>query len=141
MRQEPKSIYDFKSGDIVTRIEPAALVSGGMDFMMPNVRYDCSYIGEKLVFVGTANGCAYFEATESFSYLLEKGQPISLGLHRFSEGWAHYIDPRTLVDAKPVSKYASMSDTALVAELDGAIADDKYEEASRIQHEIDKREI
>jgi hypothetical protein len=140
MRQEPKTIHDFKPGDIVTRIQPAGIVSRDT-FLGAGITYDSSYIGEKLVFVGIANGCAYFEPTEEFSIILEKGKLISLKLHRFEEGWAHYIDPRTLIDAKPMSKYASMSDTSLVAELDNAIADENYEEASRIQHEIDKREL
>lgn len=140
MRQEPKTIHEFKPGDILTRVQPAMVVSQGT-FFGGGVSYDSSYVGEKLVFVGIANGCAYFEPTEEFSITLQRGELISLRLHKFEEGWAHYIDPRTLVDAKPMSKYASMSDTSLVAELDNAIADENYEEASRIQHEIDKREL
>lgn len=140
MRQEPKTIYEFNPGDIVTRIQPAGIVTQGT-FLGGGISYDSSYIGEKLVFVGIANGCAYFEPTESFSVLLENGKLISLRLHKFEEGWAHYIDPRTLIGAKSMSKYASMSDTSLITELDNAIADENYEEASRIQHEIDKREL
>jgi hypothetical protein len=139
MRQEPKSIFDFNPGDIVTRLEPTVEINQQM--FMGGLNCDSSYIGEKLIFVGIANGCAYFEPTDKFSFLLEKGELIDLPLYKWEHGWAHYIDPRTLIGAKPQSKYASMSDTALVAELDNAIAEEKYEEASRIQHEIDKREL
>jgi hypothetical protein len=118
MKQEPKSIYDFTPGDIVTRIQPSVIVNKSM--FMGGLNYDSSYVGEKLIFVGIANGCAYFEPTDS---------------------WAHYIDPTTLINAKRRSKYESMSDTTLVAKLDEAIEVEDYEEASRIKHEIDKREI
>jgi len=138
VKQESKSIYDFNPGDIITRIKPAAMI-GNSEFIP--IKYDCSYIGEKLIFVGIANGCIYLEPTDSFSYLLEEGKPIGAKLHRFEEGWAHYIDPVTLVNAKPKSKYESMSDTSLVGKLDEAIEVENYEEASRIKHELDKREI
>jgi hypothetical protein len=139
MKQEPKSIYDFTPGDIVTRIQPSVIVNKSM--FMGGLNYDSSYVGEKLIFIGIANGCAYFEPTDSFTYLLEKGKLIDLPLHKFEEGWAHYIDPTTLINAKRRSKYESMSDTTLVAKLDEAIEVEDYEEASRIKHEIDKREI
>lgn len=133
--QEPKTIYDFNPGDIVTRVEPARLNNSFFDGV------DSSYIGEKLVFVGLANGCAYFEPTDSFSLLIQKGKLIDLPIHRFENGWAHYIDPTTLVKSKRMGKYRSMSDTALVAKLDEAIEAEDYEEASRIKHEIDNREL
>jgi len=139
MKQEPRSIYDFKPGDIVTRIEPTVIINQSM--FMGGLNYDGAYVGEKLIFVGIANGCAYFEGVETFTYLLEKGNLISLPIHKYETGWAHYIDPITLVNAKPISKYVSMSDNSLVAELDEAIAIEDYEEASRIKHEIDKREL
>ena len=138
MKQDPKSIYDFNSGDIVTRIEPAVIVNKSM--FLGGLNYDNSFVGEKLIFLGIANGCAYFEPTDSFSYLLEKGKPISLELHRFEEGWAHYIDPITFIGLK-TSKYVSMSDAKLLGKLDEAIGVEDYEEASRIQHEINKREL
>jgi len=139
MKQEPKSIYEFSPGDIVTRIEPSVIISQSM--FMGGMSYDSSYIGEKLIFIGIANGCAYFEATDSFTYILQKGRLIDLPIHKFEEGWAHYIDPTTLVNAKRKSKYESMSDTSLVSKLDEAIEIEDYEEASRIKHEIDKREL
>lgn len=139
MIQEPKSIYDFSPGDIVTRIEPSVIINKSM--FMGGLNYDSSYVGEKLIFLGIANGCAYFESTDSFTYLLEKGQPISLEIHKFEHGWAHYIDPITFIGTKLVSRYARMSDSKLIGELDNALCIEDYEEASRIQHEINKREL
>lgn len=139
MRQEPKSIFEFAPGDIVTRVEPHVKISQQM--FMGGLDYDASYIGEKLIFIGIANGCAYFEPTDSFSITIEGGNLISLPLFVWEHGWAHYIDPVTIANARPKSKYESMSDEALVQKLDAAIAEEDYEEASRIKHEIDKREL
>lgn len=141
MKQESKSIRDFKPGDIVTRVEPATTVESGGLFTMGGIRYDSNYIGEKLIYLGIANGCAYFEPTDELSIALEKGVPIRLMLYKFEDGWAHYIDPMTLVNAKPVSKYQSMSNESLVDGLDAALSTEDYEEASRIKHELDKRDI
>ena len=139
MKQEAKTIYEFSPGDIVTRIQPAILISNSL--FAGGMNYDASYVGEKLVFIGIANGCAYFEATDSFTYLLERGKIIDLPLHKFEEGWAHYIDPVTLINGKTRTKYQSMSDTELIQKMDEAIDSEDYEEASRIKHEIDKREL
>ena len=139
MKREPKSIYEFNPDDIVTRIQPSVIVNQGM--FMGGLNYDSSYVGEKLIFIGIANGCAYFEATDSFTYLLERGKIIDLPLHKFEEGWAHYIDPVTLINGKIRTKYQSMSDTELIQKMDEAIDSEDYEEASRIKHEINKREL
>ena len=88
---------DFKPGDIVTRIEPTVIINQSM--FMGGLNYDGAYVGEKLIFVGIANGCAYFEGVETFTYLLEKGNLIPLPIHKYETGWAHYIDPITLVNA------------------------------------------
>ncbi len=50
MKQQSKSIYDFKKGDIITRLEPMVDEDGYKDF---------SLVGAKLTFVGIANACAY----------------------------------------------------------------------------------
>ena len=142
MEQKSRSIHDFKPGDIVTRVEPVVTVnSGGMFMLGSPVTEDGSYIGEKLIFLGIANGCAFFEPTDAFTKQLEGDKPISLKLYKYENGWAHYIDPLTLVDSKPKSKYESLSDTSLISKREEAIGKEDYEEASRIQHEIDKREL
>lgn len=142
MKQEPQSIHKFNPGDIVTRVEPAVeMNAGGMFTFGTGVVEDGNYIGEKLIFLGIANGCAYFEPTDSFLMALEGDKPISLKLYKFENGWAHYIDPITLADAKPKSQYESMSDHALLDKREEAIGKEDYEEASRIQHEINKREL
>jgi len=138
MEQRPKSIFEFNPGDIVTRVEPSVVINKKM--FMGGMDYDSSHIGEKLVFIGIANGCAYFKPTDSFTYLLEDGGPISLELHKFAEGWAHYIDPDILIKAKPESKYKRMTTSQLIDQKGRAIDREDYEEANRIHHELKIRE-
>lgn len=142
MEQKSKPIQEFEPGDIVTRVEPVVNInSGGVFSFGSTITEDGNYIGEKLIFLGIINGCAYFEPTDSFTKQLEKGNPISLKLYKYSNGWSHYIDPLTLIDSKPISRYESLSDTTLINKREEAISNEDYEEASRIQHEIDKREL
>jgi len=142
MEQKPRSIREFKPGDIVTRVEPVVTINSSSMFMLGSpVTEDGGYIGEKLIFIGIVNGCAFFEPTDAFTKQLEGDKPISLKLYKYENGWAHYIDPITLIDAKPKSEYESLSDTSLVNRREEAILNEDYEEASRIQHEIDKREL
>lgn len=132
MNQISKSINEFSPGDILTRIEPVAKVNNIMS-LFPRVEYDSSYIGEKFVFIGIVNGCIFLER--------ENGDSLSIKFCDFENGWAFYIDPSTLFNNKPKSPYESMSDTALIQKLDIAIESEDYEEASRIKHEINKREL
>ena len=116
MEQKPMSIYNFKRGDVITRLEPSAPHPAGeaMGFEGDEVR-DRAYIGAALTFLGIANGCVNVERWEkpenqnplekemglpsfgSFMKLLsgEPG-PITLPLDMWSEGWAFYVDPYTL---------------------------------------------
>ena len=57
-----KSIYEFKKGDIVTRVAPAK--SLGKSLFNPEGQGDRSYQGDKLIFVGIANGCIYLKRTD-----------------------------------------------------------------------------
>ena len=60
MDQVPQSIYDFKKGDLITRIIP----SKPIEIFGEETIVDRNYIGEALVFLGVANGCVYVERDE-----------------------------------------------------------------------------
>lgn len=138
MEQKPKSIKEFNPGDIVTRVEVAVSPGSGN---FSQVNYDASYIGEKMQFVGIANGCAYFKFADEFSNLLEKDMMFKLDIFTFGDGWSHYIEPSVLWEMLPQNKYISLSDVALFDELQLAIDKEDYIEASKIKSEIDKREL
>ena len=90
-----RSVYDFKKGDEVVRVEPSKPL-GYSDFGdMPIT--DRSYIGQKLIFVGIANGCVYLKRTGIEAKIFE-GDLVDLPLDIYDEGWDFYVDPQTLVD-------------------------------------------
>jgi len=108
MVQKSMSIYEFKRGDLITRIEPSKPLPGfdGEDFK------DRAYIGTPLKFLGIANGCVYVERYKKpnhqegedelpiigsfFKMMVGEAGPINLPLDIWSDGWSYYIDPYTL---------------------------------------------
>ena len=90
-----RSIYEFKKGDEVVRVQPSKPL-GYSDFSDAPVT-DRSYIGQKLIFVGIANGCAYLKRT-GIEAKLFKDDLIDLPLDVYDEGWDYFVDPQTLVD-------------------------------------------
>jgi len=95
-----KTIYDFKKGDKITRVQPAkpylAVINGLFGQEKDGVR-DRSYIGEKLIFVGIANGRIYCQRTDSFSLSIFGDKLLDLALDIWDEGWDLFIDPKKLL--------------------------------------------
>lgn len=78
------NINNFTPGDIITRISPSIGV------------HDRSYIGDKLLFIGIANGCVQFQ--ELNNPFINQSEIRKVELDWFSDGWDHYVDPQTLLD-------------------------------------------
>ena len=158
MKQTPRSINDFKRGDIVTRLIPSAPLPGlslgdGED---DDIK-DRNFIGAPLRFLGIANGCVNLERyenprdqmdTEGFTgfggfmkMMMGQSGPISLPLDIWSEGWAIYIDPYSLddfeVDGEPMKFIESRDKRELERELQDAIENEDFLEAARIQEQLD----
>jgi len=83
-----KTIYDFKKGDKIVRIQPAKPYQNRMR--------DRSYMGEKLIFVGIANGQIYCKRTDRLSLSIFGDELLGLALDVWDEGWDLFIDPKTL---------------------------------------------
>ncbi|NJO88900.1 MAG: hypothetical protein HC831_08045 [Chloroflexia bacterium] len=81
------NISNFKKGDIITRVDPAHLKTSIGD--IPNSQY----IGDKVRFLGIANGCIYLERTSSAETFL-RGQTFNIPHFMFCEGWAYYEEPK-----------------------------------------------
>ena len=79
------TINDFIKGDIIVRVEPAAPYSSGV--------CDRSYIGEPIVFLGTANGCMYGEFYEPGTWIVNSDMSLRLPIDCFSDGWDYYETP------------------------------------------------
>jgi len=87
-------ISNFKSGDLIVRVEPAEI--GGEQFndnlgisVYTPVK-DNSYIGEPIKLLDVCNGMIYFEMVGTPMMLSKKR---AMAEHRFSEGWNYFVLP------------------------------------------------
>ena len=129
-----KSIYGFKKGDIVTRVAPAK--SLGKSLFNPEGTGDRSYQGEKLIFVGIANGCIYLKRTNSLELQIFGDKMIDLELDIFSDGWDYYIDPNSLLE--DVDETTFVSTEGLKEAIQIAISKENYEAADKLQKTLNK---
>tara|TARA_R110000824_G_scaffold54915_4_gene151442 strand:- start:958 stop:1335 length:378 start_codon:yes stop_codon:yes gene_type:complete len=84
-----KTIYEFKKGNEVVRIVPAKSLN--------NIR-DRSFMGEKMIFVGIANGQIYLKRTNQLEIRLMGESLLNISLDIWDDGWDTWIDPMTLLD-------------------------------------------
>ena len=82
-----KTIYDFKKGDEIVRIIPAKPIN--------NIG-DRSYMGDKMIFVGIANGQIYLKRNNQLEINLFGDILTNLSLDKWDEGWDSWVDPLTL---------------------------------------------
>lgn len=125
-----KSIYEFKKGDLVTRVEPSKQLPSHF-FQEEGVR-DRSYIGDPLKFMGIINGCAYFKRINSIDRKIFGDDLLQLQLDIFSNGWDNYIDPKTLLSDDDKDTIV-ISKNGIKEALEKAILDENYEEAARLK--------
>lgn len=120
-----KTIYDFYKGDEIVRIMPAK------EFSIGGIR-DRSYMGEKLIFVGIANGQIYCKRTDSLSLKVFGDKLLNLSLDIWYEGWDLFIDPYKLFDG-----LESKIDTSVIEEqLKLAIKAENYELAEILKSKL-----
>ena len=84
-----KTIYEFKKGDEIVRIVPAKPIN--------NIR-DRSYMGDKMTFVGIANGQIYLKRTNQLEIRLMGDSLLNISLDLWDDGWDLWVDPLTLLD-------------------------------------------
>ena len=101
-----KSIYEFKKGDIITRVEPSAPLGKG-GFFGDEGFQDRSYIGERYILAGIANGCVYLKRTDEIEKKIFGDRLIDLPLDIFENGWNYWIDPQTLLEDIDETLYVS----------------------------------
>ena len=115
-----KTIYEFKKGDEIVRVENAKPIQG-------NGIRDRSYVGEKMVFVGIANGVIYLKPTTVISiFLAGKEKLMDLPLDNWDEGWDYWVDPENLLDNV-------LDNKQIKSKLAEAIAVENYELADKLQ--------
>jgi|GEM_PF-4109751 len=105
IEQKPQHISKFKKGDLVTRVQPAVYKEKIYNenlgvYLEMDSRKDGAYIGTPFVYKGILNGQIYLAHFQSDG-IFEKGEVIGLeNIPAWQEGWAKYIDPKTLDESK-----------------------------------------
>ena len=130
-----KSIYEFKKGDIITRVSPSK--SMGISILNPEGVGDRSYQGEKLIFIGIANGCIYLKRIDALEIRIFGNKLIDLPLDIFENGWNYWIDPQTLLEDIDDSLYVSTDN--LQEAINKAIEEENYEAANKLKKLLDKK--
>ena len=129
-----KTIYDFKKGDEVVRVIPAKPYSEkriGIFGEEAGIR-DRSYMGEKLIFVGIANGQIYLQRTDPCKLTLLGDELIDLPLDVWDEGWDLYFDPQKLLEGLEPKFDASN----LEEQIKKAIENEDYELAEKLKAKL-----
>jgi len=117
-----KTIYEFKKGDEIVRIVPAKPLN--------NIR-DRSYMGNKMIFVGIANGQIYLKRTNPLEKRLFGDDLANLSLDIWDEGWDTWVDPLTLLDNE-------IDPTHIEDRLFDALTDEDYELAEKLKNILTK---
>ena len=123
-----KTIYEFKKGDEIVRIIPAKPL---IDIMGKEIR-DRSYLGEKMIFAGIANGQIYVKRTDYISIQLFGDKLVDLPLDLWDDGWEYWVDPDTLLGN-------IISSDTLEKKLKKALDDEDYELADKIKKLLNKK--
>ena len=129
MTQEEKTIYEFKKGDIITRIKPLIdPISGEKEY---------SFVGRRLIFMGLANATVYIG--QEFDQLIAlfmgiKHNVIQLPIELWKEGWAFYIEPDFLdVDSIMVEDEAGLQE-----QIQKASSSENFERAEELRKKLDE---
>ena len=108
---ESHAIHDFKKGDLITRVKSAWTES-------PDGNYkDTSFMGQKLIFLGIANGCIYLERSATIEKILN-GQTFHIPLEIYEYGWNHFEQPDFL---KGKGDMLSMVEKAMTEQTEVAL--------------------
>ena len=127
-------IYDFKKGDIITRIEPSIESDDFKNYTL---------IGEKLVFLGIANASIYLSQEINVMLQLfmmgkaDNKRTIQLPVELWENGWALYEEPDFLLDQE-TSSPSIEEENYLKRQIEKAIDSDNYEKAVSLKKKLDK---
>lgn len=129
MKQEEKSIYDFKKGDQITRLKPIIYPDGEKAF---------EFVGKSLTFMGIANASVYLSKEADFLASLFIGKDrftIQLPLEICEDGWGDYIKPDFLDEEDgPVLD----DEEKVQKQIKKAIQEDDFEKASELKKKLEQ---
>jgi len=129
MTQEEKSIFEFKKGDVITRIKPL------IDPLTKEK--DFSFVGRRLIFMGLANATIYLgQEFEKIVALLMgvETNVVQLPIELWEEGWALFIEPDFLDP-----HYVIVDDEkGLQEQIQKAVESDNYEKAEELRKKLEE---
>ena len=129
MKQKQKSIYDFKKGELLTRLKPMVDEDGFKDY---------SLVGAKLNFVGIANACIYLSKKADMFAKMFLGIEISqvkIPIELCEDGWADYIEPDFLdsTDTDDLTNEKEINE-----EIRKAVEKEDYFKAEALKQRLDE---
>ena len=123
-----KSIYEFKKGDEIVRVTPAKPLKN----LLGEIR-DRSFLGEKMIFAGIANGQIYLRRTKKLDIIIFGKALLDLPLDIWDDGWDYFVDPENLLaDILPRE--------VLEDKLDKALEEEDYRLAERLRKLLEKKD-
>ena len=128
MKQEEKSIYDFKKGDQITRLKPIVYPDGDRDF---------TFVGKQITFMGIANASIYLSKETDFFTSLLTGKDkftVQLPIEVAEEGWGLYVKPDFLEDGDFIM---GDEEEKIKEELRSAVAQDNFEKAEELKKKLE----
>jgi len=133
-KNNPQSIHIFKKGDTVTRVSSAYIETSEGNYS------DTSFMGQKLIFLGIANGCIYLERSTIIEKVLN-GQTFHIPLEIYEKGWNYFEEPDFL---KGKGDMLSMVEKAMTEQTTKALEklhqkakeEENYELAAKIQKKL-----
>jgi hypothetical protein len=133
MEQEVKSIFSFKKGDNITRLEPINYKDG--------TPADYGLVGKKVKFLGILNASIYLsrqmELNDFLSMIFGGSGNVNfqLPLEVAKEGWGDYIEPDFIEEGESI---LFDNEEILQKEIERAIGSDDYEKADRLKKKLEE---
>jgi len=129
-----RTIYDFKKGDEIVRIQPSKpypMMGRGMFGASVDVQ-DKSYRGDKMEFLGIANGMIYLRNHSSFHKSVFGDKLIDLDIDIWDEGWDYYFDPEKFIEGEE----KQIDDSIIEEQIRKAIEVEDYELAEKLKSKL-----
>jgi hypothetical protein len=130
MKQEEKRIYDFRKGDVITRIRP-------MSDYGPMGDKDYNLVGKKVTFLGIANASVYFSKSADFLIAMFTGKSeftMQLPVELCEDGWAYYVEP-DFIDSESMPLD---NEETLRSEIKKAVKEDDFERAEMLKIKLEE---
>ena len=129
------TIYDFNKGDEIVKIVPAKSLGPMMSLIGDTIDRggDRSYMGEKLIFMGIANGQIYLKRTSETDIRIFGNELINLSLDVWSEGWDNWIDPEKTFEQDDT---LMLSKSDIKRQLKKALESENYELAEKLKAKL-----